>query len=318
VSKYLITGVAGFIGSAIARELVRVGHQVRGVDNLSSGKLDNLGEALDKIDFIRGDILETALVESACSGVDCVFHEAAIASVQASIADPIGCDRVDAHGTVSVLTAARNAGVRRVVYAASASAYGDDPALPKQEDMLPRPISPYAAAKLAGEMYMSAFHAAYGLETVALRYFNVFGPYQDPTSDYSGVITKFITAMIAGRRPTIFGDGLQSRDFVPIANIVSANLLASAADAADAAGKVFNIGMGESINLQQLCSMLNDALGTNLQPLYEAPRPGDIRHSRADITRARTQLGYEPRLGVAEGLKQTVAWYATTAGKSAR
>src|SRR5580693_7711368 len=256
MALYLITGIGGFIGSSLARELLRRGEQVRGVDNFSTGKRENLREILGQIDFREADILDLDAMKSACAGADYVLHQAAIPSVPKSVLDPIGSNHANVDGTVNVLVAARDAKVKRVVYAASSSAYGDTPTLPKHEQMTPDPISPYAVAKLASEHYMVSFYRCYGLETVSLRYFNIFGPRQDPTSPYSGVLAKFITQMLNGKQPTIFGDGEQSRDFTYIDNAVSANLLACTAPAAQAAGQIFNVATGRRVTLNETFKLL--------------------------------------------------------------
>jgi nucleoside-diphosphate-sugar epimerase len=304
---YLVTGGAGFIGSHITEALVKRGDRVRVLDSLITGKRENLRHLADKIDFIEGDIRDAAETRSAMEGVRIVFHEAAIPSVPRSVADPQLNHDANSNGTFNVLMAAREAGVRRLVYAASSSAYGETEVLPKREDMPPSPLSPYAAAKLFGEYYCQVFTRVYGLETVCLRYFNVFGPRQDPTSPYSGVISKFVTALLKGETPVIFGDGEQSRDFTYVANVVDANL--RAAEAPEASGQVMNMGIGQRITLNQLLAELQTILGTNLAPRYEEPRTGDVRHSLADISRAEQLLGYRPIVGLAEGLQHTVAWY---------
>src|SRR5450432_2149900 len=256
MAKYLITGIAGFIGSSIARALLAQGDEVRGIDNLSTGKRENLTEILGQVDFREADLLDLDAVHSACRGVDYIFHEAAIPSVPKSVVDPLGSNRANVDATVHLLIAAKDAKVKRVVYAASSSAYGDTPTLPKHEAMIPNPISPYAVAKLASEYYMASFFRCYGLETVALRYFNIFGPRQDPSSPYSGVLAKFITQMLKGEPPTIFGDGTQSRDFTFIDNAVQANMLACKAPAAKVAGGVFNIATGRRIDLNETFRIL--------------------------------------------------------------
>lgn len=309
MAKYLVTGIAGFIGSTIASRLVARGDDVRGLDNFSTGNRDNLKEFADAIDFREADILDLAALRSACEGVDGVFHQAAIPSVPKSVKDPLGSNQANVDGTVNVLVAARDAKVKRVVYAASSSAYGDTPTLPKREDMTPNPISPYAVAKLASEYYMSSFYRCYGLETVSLRYFNIFGPRQDPTSPYSGVLAKFITQMLRNERPTIFGDGEQSRDFTYIDNAVDANLLAASAPAGQVAGKMFNVATGTRFSLNQTFAALKTITGYKGDSAYAAEREGDVKHSLADITRARTYLGYEPKISFEEGLRRTVAWY---------
>jgi UDP-glucose 4-epimerase len=304
---FLVTGGAGFIGSHVAEALVRRGDRVRVLDNLSTGKLENLDPLGGEVDFIQGDLTDSRAVAEAVRGVDCVFHEAALASVPRSVEAPIDTNAACVTGTLTLLDAARRAGVRRLVYAASSSAYGDRPTSPKHESDLPLPISPYGAAKLAGELYCRAFTATYGFETVALRYFNVFGPRQDPDSPYSAVIPLFLTALLAGKRPTIYGDGHQSRDFTFVSNVVDGNLLA--ADAPGVAGQVFNVANGRSTSLLSLVRQLNSLLGTAVEPMHAPQRPGDIRESLADITAARSLLGYEPKVDFEEGLRQSIAYY---------
>jgi UDP-glucose 4-epimerase len=304
---FLVTGGAGFIGSHIATALVERGDMVRVLDNLSTGHPGNLAHIADRIELIEGDIADAGLVSKAVRGVDCVFHEAALASVPRSIESPLDTNAACVTGTVTLLDAARRGGVRRIVYAASSSLYGDQPNSSKRETDLPAPISPYGAAKLAAEYYCQAFTATYGIETVALRYFNVFGPRQDPNSPYSAVIPIFITALIEGRRPTIFGDGGQSRDFTYVANVVHGNLLA--ADAPDVAGRSLNLAAGGSVTLLEMLATLNKYLGTNVQPIFADPRPGDIRESMADITLARKLLKYEPRVSFDEGIRQSIDYY---------
>lgn len=309
MTTYLITGVAGFIGSSLARAVLAQGDHVRGIDNFATGKHENLEEIQDRIDFRQIDILDLEGVQEACRGVDYVLHQAAIPSVPKSVLDPLGSNRANVDGTVNVLVAARDAKVKRVVYAASSSAYGETPTLPKQEDMTPSPISPYAVAKLASEYYMVSFYRCYGLETVCLRYFNVFGPRQDPTSQYSGVLAKFISLMLRGEQPTIFGDGTQSRDFTYIDNVVSGNLLACRAPAAEAAGRVFNLATGSRIDLNQTFEALKKLTGYTGTVKYAPERSGDIKHSLADISRAEKHLGYKPHINFEQGLKRTVEWY---------
>lgn len=304
---YLVTGGAGFIGSHIADALLRRGNRVRVLDNLMTGKRENIAHIAGEIEFIEGDIRDMATTAQAMEGVSVVFHEAAIPSVPRSVKEPLLNHEVNVTGTFNVLMAARDAGVRRVVFAASSSAYGETEVLPKQEDMLPSPLSPYAVAKLVGEFYAQVFTRAYDLETVCLRYFNVFGPRQDPSSPYSGVISKFITALLEGQTPVIYGDGEQSRDFTYVQNVVDANLIA--ADAPAAVGQTMNLGLCERTTLNQLLAELQRVIGTNLPTHYEEPRTGDIRHSLADITRAEELLGYKPSVGLAEGLRRTVEWY---------
>jgi UDP-glucose 4-epimerase len=307
VRTFLVTGGAGFIGSHIAEALARHHNKVRVLDNLSTGHLSNLDSIRDQIEFVEGDLLDARTVEKAVDGVDCVFHQAALASVPRSVKDPLATNAACVTGTLTLLDAARRAGVRRLIYAASSSAYGDQPFSSKRETDLPGPLSPYAVAKLAGEHYCRAFTATYKFETVAIRYFNVFGPRQDPNSPYSAVIPKFITAILAGKQPAIFGDGLQSRDFTYVDNVVHGNLLA--ADAQDVAGRVFNVACGGSITLLELLRSLNELLGTDVKPIFEKPRPGDVRQSLADISLARKLLDYEPRVGFHEGLKRSIEYY---------
>jgi nucleoside-diphosphate-sugar epimerase len=311
MALFLITGVAGFIGSSIARAVLAEGGQVRGVDNLSTGKRENVEEIRDKVDFRECDVNDLKAMQEACRGVDYVMHQAAIPSVPKSVLDPLGSNQANVDGTVSVLVAARDAKVRRVVYAASSSAYGDTPTLPKHEQMLPNPISPYAVAKLASEHYMASFYRCYGLETVCLRYFNIFGPRQDPTSPYSGVLAKFITLMLRGQQPTIFGDGKQSRDFTYIDNTVAANMLACKAPAEAVAGKVFNVATGIRFDLNQTFELLKSIIGYKGEVKYADERAGDVKHSLADITMATKHLGYKPTVGFEAGLKRTVDWYRT-------
>jgi UDP-glucose 4-epimerase len=309
MATYLITGAAGFIGSTLVRALLERGEEVRGLDNFSTGKRENLDGALGQIQLHEADLLDLAALHHACRGVDYVLHEAAIPSVPRSVTDPLGNNRANADGTLNLLVAARDAKVKRVIYAASSSAYGDTPTLPKREDMPPDPISPYATAKLASEYYMTSFYRCYGLETVSLRYFNVFGPRQDPTSPYSGVLARFITQMLAGEQPTIFGDGKQSRDFTYVDNVVAANLLACKAAERDAAGRVFNIATGRRIDLYQTFQVLKKLTGYAGDVKYAPERAGDVKHSLADISTAHQNLGYKPMVDFEEGLRRTVAWY---------
>ncbi len=311
MARILVTGIAGFIGSSLARELVERGHEVRGIDNLSGGTLNNINDMLPVVDFELGDHCNQALVTKLCKGIDVVFHQGAIPSVPKSVADPLGSHRANVEGTLSVLLAARDAGVRRVVYAASSSAYGESPTLPKHEAMPMAPISPYAVQKAAGEMYMQSFAKVYPLETVSLRYFNVFGPRQAADSPYSGVLAKFITLMLAGERPTIFGDGSQSRDFTYIQNVVEANILAAFAPAEVVSGKVYNVACGERHSLLVTYGILADMLGLEGPPCFAEPRVADIQHSLADISLACKELKYRPTIGFIEGLRETVEWYRT-------
>ena len=308
MALYLITGAAGFIGSNLARTLLARGEKVRGIDNFSTGKRDNL-VGLENMDLVAGDINDTGLMNRVCAGVDYVLHQAALPSVPRSVKDPVSSHQACLSGTLSVLLAARDANVKRVVYAGSSSAYGDTPTLPKHEEMLPRPISPYAVAKLGGELYMQCFYRVYGLETVTLRYFNVFGPHQDPTSFYSGVLAKFTAQMLRGEQPTIFGDGEQSRDFTYIENVVEANLLTCIAPAEKVAGNVYNAATGSRITLNETFRVLCDLTGYTGVPNYGPVREGDIKDSLADISRAREALGYEPKIDFRDGLRRTVEWY---------
>ena len=310
MTHYLVTGAAGFIGRSIAAALLERGERVRGIDNFLAGKRENL-VGLEGMEFIEGDLSNPADCEKACSGVEIVFHEAALASVPRSVADPVATNVHCVDASLNLLVAARAAGVRRVVYAGSSSAYGESPVLPKQEQMLPAPISPYAVAKLAAEHYMRAFTRVYGLETVVLRYFNVFGPYQDPTSHYSGVLAIFCRRMLAGEQPTIYGDGEQSRDFTYIDNVVRGNLLAAAAPAEKVAGQMMNLATGSRITLNQTFGILRELTGYSKEPVYAASRAGDIHDSLADIGLAKNLLGYEPKVDFREGLRRTVEWYKT-------
>ena len=309
MSLYLITGVAGFIGSSLARAVLARGDKVRGLDNFATGKRENIAEILNQIDFHEADLLDRGAAEKACHGADYVFHEAAIPSVPKSVLDPLASNRANVDGTVHLLVAARDAKVKRVVYAASSSAYGDTPTLPKYEGMLPNPISPYAVAKLAGEYYMKSFFRCYGLETVSLRYFNIFGPRQDPTSPYSGVLARFISQMLANEQPMIFGDGTQSRDFTYIDNVVEANLLAAQAPSERVAGEVFNVATGMRVDLNHTFELLKKIIGYDGNVKYGPERAGDVKHSLADLSRSHEQLGYKPKVHFEEGLRRTVDWY---------
>ncbi|MGD9636570.1 MAG: SDR family oxidoreductase [Pirellulales bacterium] len=314
MSIYLVTGGAGFIGSHIATALVDRGDKVRVLDNLSTGKRANLAHLEGKFEFVAGDLQDRAAVERALEGVDIIFHQAALASVPRSVAAPLDTNAACVTGTVNLLDAARQAKVKRLVYAGSSSIYGDRAGKgAKQETDLPDPISPYAAAKAAGELYCQAFCATYGLATVTVRYFNVFGPRQDPQSEYAAVIPKFVMKMLAGERPTIFGDGKQSRDFTYVANVVEGNL--RAASAPDAPGKTFNIACGESLDLLQLIAAINRVLGTKIEPIFDPPRAGDVRDSLADISQAKQVLGYKPVVDFDEGLRRSIEYYRTLAKK---
>lgn len=305
-SLCLVTGGAGFIGSSIARALLARGDQVRVLDNFSSGRRENIQD-LTGVEVLDGDILDDAALARAVGGVSLIFHQAAIPSVPRSVADPLPTNEANVTGTLKVLQAARQAGTRRVVYAASSSAYGDTPTLPKVETMATVPLSPYAVAKLAGELYCRAFYKVYGLETVALRYFNVFGPRQDPKSQYAAVIPRFATAALKGEPAVIYGDGEQSRDFCFIENVVAANLLA--AEAGDAAGRVFNVACGEAVSLNQVLDQLEQIVGHPIERRHEPARSGDVRHSLADISAARDNLKYRPLVTFAQGLRKTVDWF---------
>jgi nucleoside-diphosphate-sugar epimerase len=305
MSHYLVTGGAGFIGSHLAEELVRRGHQVRVLDNLSTGKRRNL-EHIARVEFVEGDVADPDACARAVRGVEFVLHQAAIPSVPRSVKDPVTSNRANIDGSLNVLVAARDAGVRRVVYAGSSSAYGDTPTLPKREDMPTGPLSPYALQKLVAEQYCQMFTRLYGLETVTIRYFNVFGPRQDPGSPYSGVISLFSTALLEGRQPTIYGDGEQTRDFTYVANVVDGVLRACEAPAA--AGEVINVATGGRISLNQLLQAMNEIIGTNIAPAYAEGRVGDVRDSQADITKARQLLGYAPLVTLEEGLRRTLDW----------
>ncbi len=311
MARYLITGIAGFIGSTLAHALVEQGHEVRGIDNLATGNLENLADIQHRISFQQMDLQDAAGMKSACQGVDFVLHQGAIASVPRSVKDPVGSHESNINGTLNLLIAARDAKVRRIVYAASSSAYGDQPTQPKQEDMLPLPLSPYAVQKLTCEYYIQSFYRSYGLEGVCLRYFNIFGPHQAADSPYSGVIAQFTYKMMAGETPTIFGDGLTSRDFNYVDNAVSANLLACLAPSAVATGRVFNIGTGKSHTLNEVYAAIAEEIGFRNKPNYGPTREGDIQHSLANIDRATQELGYQPKVQFREGLRRTVAWYLT-------
>ena len=311
MSQYLVTGAAGFIGRSIAAALLARGERVRGVDNFVTGKRANL-VGLEEMEFVEGDLTEAEVCRRVCADVEIVFHEAALPSVPRSVANPVETHRNCVTATLNVLVAARERGVRRVIYAGSSSVYGETPVLPKQEDMAPLLISPYAVAKLAGEHYMSSFTRMYGLETVSLRYFNVFGPYQDPASHYSGVLANFCRKMLDGEQPTIFGDGEQSRDFTFVENVVEGNLLAAAAPAEKVSGRMMNVATGTRSTLNQIFESLCDLTGYRGRPAYAEPRTGEVRHSLADISRAGELLGYRPVVDFREGLRRTVDWYRST------
>ena len=312
--RYVVTGGAGFIGSNTVDELVRRGESVVVLDDLSAGKEDNLSEIRNKITFIKGSINDLEAVRRAMHEADFVLHLAARTSVPRSVKDPLETNKVNIEGTLNVLVAARDAKVKRVVLAASSSAYGETPTLPKVESMQPEPISPYGVTKYVGELYAQTFGKVYGLQNVSLRYFNVFGPRQDPGSPYSGVLSKFCTAFLEGTEPVVFGDGEQTRDFTYIDNVVQANLLACEAPAAS--GRVINVGTGERISLNQTLELLREISGNKLEAKYEPTREGDIRDSQADITSARELLGYEPTVNFSEGLRLTFAWYQESQAKA--
>jgi UDP-glucose 4-epimerase len=302
--RVLVTGGAGFIGSHLAAELLEHGYVVRVLDNFATGSRSNMQSLGPDVELVEGDIQSYERVNKAVTGCEVVFHQAALPSVPRSVQDPLTSNATNVIGTLNVLLAARDHAVRRVVYASSSSIYGANSALPASENQPSEPISPYATAKLAGENYTRSFHGIYGLETVALRYFNVFGPRQDPTSQYAAVIPNFITALLEGQAPMIFGDGEQSRDFTYVANVVQANILAM--DAPGVTGNVYNVACGEAVTLNRLVAELRDLLGCNIEPVHAAPRAGDIRHSLADLSRAKVDLGYEPSVRLREGLERTI------------
>jgi nucleoside-diphosphate-sugar epimerase len=312
--RFVVTGGAGFIGSNTVDELVRRGHSVVVLDDLSSGKEDNLAEIRNKITLIKGSITDIEVVRKAMHEAEYVIHLAARTSVPKSVKDPIETNRVNIDGTLNVLVAARDAKVKRIVFAASSSAYGETPTLPKVEKMEPQPISPYGVTKYVGELYAQTFGRCYGLENVSLRYFNIFGPRQEPTSPYSGVLAKFCTAFLEDTQPVIFGDGEQTRDFTYVDNAVQANLLAC--EAPNVSGKVFNVGVGGRFSLNHTVTLLSNISGKKLEPKYEPGRDGDIRDSQADISQAREFLGYEPSVAFDEGLRRTFEWYRATQEKA--
>ena len=311
--RYVVTGGAGFIGSHLVEHLVQDDHEVVVVDNFSTGKRANLAPWLDRITLIDGSITDPAVCARACRGADYVLHQAALASVPRSVKDPVATNDANVTGTLNVLVAARDAGVRRVVYAASSSAYGNTAELPKHEGMVPKPLSPYAVSKLAGEQYLRAFHATYGLETIALRYFNIFGPRQDPSSQYAAAVPKFIASALAGTPQIIFGDGEQTRDFTYVANAVRANLLACTAPA-EACGETYNVGCGTRITVNELWSRITRLTGSSARAVHEPARAGDVRDSLASLERSRAMLGYEPVVDLEEGLQRTVGSVTGAAG----
>ena len=304
---YLVTGGAGFIGSNIVRALVKGGKKVRELDDFSTGRRENLS-GLEEVEVIEGSLLDRRRLEKALSGVRYVLHQAAIPSVPRSVADPLSSNEVNVTGTLNLLEAAKKTGVERFVYAASSSAYGDTEVLPKRESMPADPLSPYAIGKYTGELYARVYAHIYGLPTVSLRYFNIFGPRQDPASEYAAVIPKFILNMLEGKAPVIYGDGEQSRDFTYIANAVEANLLACTSTRVGE-GEVINVACGERYTLNELVKALNEIMGTEIEPVYTGPRPGDVKHSQADIAKAKKLLGFEVKVGFKDGLKRTVEWF---------
>ena len=315
MSTCLVTGGAGFIGSHVAEALAKRGDEVRVLDDFSTGRRENLAGFADRITLVEGDLNDPDALGRAIAGAEIVFHVAALPSVPRSVADPIGSNRACVDGTVALLWAAHRAGVRRVVYSASSSAYGDAPGFPRVETQRPEPLSPYAVGKLAGEHYCRAFWECYGLETVSLRYFNVFGPRQDPKSQYAAAIPLFITAILEDRSPTVFGDGEQSRDFTYIDNVVQGNLLAAGAPK-EACGKVFNVACGKSVTVNQTIAAINEILGKDIPSEFAPPRPGDVRRSNADISLARELLGFEPSVSFEDGLSRMVAYFKGLAGQS--
>ena len=307
MAVYVVTGGGGFIGSHIVEELLRRNEIVRVIDNFSTGKWENIEPFEGGAEIIEADIAEGKNLPRFLEGADYVIHQAALPSVPKSILDPVKSHHANVNGTLQLLNASREADVKRVVYASSSSVYGDSPTLPKHEGMMPNPLSPYGAQKLFAEIYCQVFSRAYGLETVSLRYFNVFGPRQDSTSQYSGVLALFIPAVLQSKRPTIYGDGLQSRDFTYVQNVVEANLLACAVPGV--AGQVFNVACGDRITVNSMLQQINKITGKDIAPTYADPRPGDIKHSQADITRAKEHLGYQPKISFEEGLRNTIEWY---------
>jgi nucleoside-diphosphate-sugar epimerase len=309
MANFLVTGVAGFIGSSLAHALLDRGHAVRGLDNFSNGKIENIAEIRDKIDFREADLLDLDAMHDACRDIDYVLHQAALGSVPRSLHDPACSNASNVDGTLNILVAARDAKVKRLTYSSSSSLYGNTPTLPKHEGMVPNPISPYAVSKLSAEYYTRVFYPSYGLETVALRYFNVFGPRQNSTSQYSAVLALFITKMLRGEQPTIFGDGETTRDFTYVENVIAANLLACEAPAEGVAGKFFNIANGRRVSLNYTYSVLQKLTGFDKPALHGPERAGDVKHALADISLAEKHLGYKTLVAFEEGLARTVAWY---------
>jgi UDP-glucose 4-epimerase len=314
MARYVVTGGAGFIGSHIVEELLRRNETVTVIDNFSTGKRENVKPFEGTAKIIDADISQAKNLGQFLKGAEYVIHQAAIPSVPRSISDPVKSHEANVNGTLQLLVACREAGVKRVVYASSSSLYGNSPTLPKHEGMMPNPLSPYGAQKLFGETYCQVFTKSYGLETVSLRYFNVFGPRQDATSQYSGVLALFIPAVLEGRRPTIYGDGEQSRDFTYVKNVVEANLLAC--QAPGVAGQFFNVACGDRITVNSMLNQINKITGKDTSPVYADARAGDIKHSQADITRAKQRLGYEPRVSFEEGLRDTIEWYRENLSRS--
>jgi nucleoside-diphosphate-sugar epimerase len=306
MNKYLVTGGAGFIGSHLAEELVKRGEVVRVLDNFLTGKKENIAHLLDKVKLIEGDIRDLEVCRHAVRGMDFVLHQAALTSVPRSVEDPLLANEINTRGTLNLLLASKETKVERFVFASSSSVYGDDPLFPKKEGKEGKPLSPYAVSKRVGEMYCQVFSQIFGVCTVILRYFNIFGPRQDPLSQYAAAIPVFITRMIRGERPTIFGDGEQSRDFTYVANVVQANILA--VEAQGVSGEIFNIACGRKTTINSLAEKINKLLKKKITPLYTDPRPGDIRHSFADITKAKKMLKYEPKVSFEEGLRETIRW----------
>ena len=307
MERFLVTGGAGFIGSNICKKLVSQGCFVRVVDNLLTGKKSNLADIIDKVEFIQADMGDEDVARSAMKDIDFCLHQGALPSVPRSVDNPAATHQHCLNATFTLLLAARDASIKRFVYASSSSAYGDTPTLPKIETMQPQPLSPYAAAKLAGEYYAKVFYEVFGLETISLRYFNVFGPHQDPTSQYAAAIPAFVTAILKDEQPTVFGDGEQSRDFTYVDNVVEANLLAAKAE--KTAGEVLNIACGRAVTVNETIDTINELVGRNIKPIYTDPRPGDVKHSLADITLAKKTIGYEPMVLFREGLQKAIGWY---------
>lgn len=305
----LVTGAAGFIGSNLVRHLLDYDHTVIGIDNLSTGRTVNLDPVENQVTFVEGDIRDRDLVRELCTGVDYLFHQAALPSVPRSIENPWAANTHNVTGTLSVFLGARDAGVERVVFAASSSIYGDTGQLPKEETMCPRPESPYAVSKHVGELYGNVFSDVYEIETVGLRYFNVFGPRQDPSSDYAAVIPKFIDLFFREEPPVIHGDGKQTRDFTYVENVVRANRKVALAPAENVSGEIFNVGCGESVTVNRLARELKSVTGATVDPVHGDPRPGGVRHSQADISKAESAFGYEPTVDLKDGLRRTVAWF---------